>query len=255
MKKFIIFIFISLFLSSCGANNSDSSSTSSPLVAELILSKNIINVGDKIKFELYVRKGKENIENLDEAYYQIGPIDSQNNPAKVNIKRDEDGSYHFEKTFDKPGEYVITYHVSLNDQFYEETKRIVVNKKGEKNNNLGHTVHKETTKDNNNPNHSHNHNNEEVTNDNVSVHFMYDANKKSLIAHVTKENQPLKDARVRFEIWNKENNKNHTYLEATENASGEYIYSLDKNYSGEYTIVIHVEKEKIHYHQEESIKI
>ncbi|PLR77352.1 hypothetical protein CU633_11330 [Bacillus sp. V3-13] len=215
-------------------------------MAGLVLSKNSIQVGDTIKFELSIRKGGEFVNKLDQAYYQIGSMDNVHNRKKINIKRNND-VYSFERTFEKAGDYIITYYVSLNDQFYEETRKIVVTDEEEEN-------HEDHENNSTNEEEESNHSEHESAED-VSVHLMFDKSSKRLIAHVTKDNVPLQTARVRFEIWNEESGEKHLFLDTIENDDGEYIYELSDKLAGQYNVIIHVEKESIHFHQQQELTI
>lgn len=74
------------------------------------------------------------------------------------------------------------------------------------------------------------------------------------LAHVQLDQKALTDADVRFEFWKEGNNK-HEYIETTEKNPGEYAASLTFSEKGTYHLKLHVEKDKIHDHQEKTITV
>ena len=72
------------------------------------------------------------------------------------------------------------------------------------------------------------------------------------LAHVQLDQKALTGADVRFEFW-KEGNNQHQFIETSEKNPGEYAASLSFPEKGTYHLKLHVEKDKIHDHQEITI--
>lgn len=80
--------------------------------------------------------------------------------------------------------------------------------------------------------------------------------KATLSAHIQNEEVPLTGARVRFEIWD-DNNQAHDYLDATEEGDGAYTATNTFLTTGTYHVIVHVEKEQdqIHDHMETTVEV
>lgn len=78
-----------------------------------------------------------------------------------------------------------------------------------------------------------------------------------LSVHIQMEEIPLKEAKVRFEIWKKDSNQAHDYVDAAEEGEGAYTAAKTFSESGTYQVKIHVEKEEghIHDHIELSVEV
>jgi hypothetical protein len=73
-------------------------------------------------------------------------------------------------------------------------------------------------------------------------------------AHIQRDQKALSGANVRLEVW-KQGNEQHKFVEASEKKPGEYTASLSFPEKGTYHLKLHVEKEKIHDHQEKTVTV
>ena len=239
MKKVFYSAIIFLLLCGCSAQAKGDGSSSDPLVAKISIEDENVEPGEKVRFTLTVSKGEENVKKLDEAYYELVSVDEKNKVEKEDFEPNKNGEYSFVKEFEK------------GEQFFEETTTLLVGSEVSTEESHDHT--EVTTSDT----HEHETTNEtqegEKQKGNISTHLMYDSNAKKLLVHVSEGSAYLKEARVRFEIWNEKTAEKHTFLDTVEEKEGEYVHQLDSDYDGLYHVNIHVEKGETHYHKEEEV--
>jgi hypothetical protein len=73
-------------------------------------------------------------------------------------------------------------------------------------------------------------------------------------AHVGLDQKALSGANVRLEVW-KQGNGQHEFIETSEKKPGEYAATLSFPEKGTYHVKLHVEKDKIHDHQEKTVTV
>jgi hypothetical protein len=93
----------------------------------------------------------------------------------------------------------------------------------------------------------------------LSIHFesentIQSAKETTLTAHLQQGNSPLSEANVKFEVW-KDTEEKHRYIDAVEEAKGEYQAAASFSTAGTYYVKVHVEKGELHDHQDYTINV
>jgi YtkA-like len=119
---------------------------------------------------------------------------------------------------------------------------------------MGVLVFGQQAPENSNADHSHHY-----PHSNVSIEFEKNEtitadNEIALSAKIQNESQPLTDAIVIFEVW-KEDDGEHEYIDAIEERNGEYKARYTFPSQGTYKVKVHVNKEEIHEHIQQSIEV
>ncbi|WP_409302984.1 FixH family protein [Peribacillus sp. SCS-155] len=249
MKKYyILFISMFLLLAGCAQNDNSGSKQETPEFIEVsIKAPEKVKLNEVVTFEATVTQGKEKVDDADEVQFEFrkqGEAESE----MVDAKNQGSGVYAIKKAFKDNGIYIVVAHVTARDMHNMPSTKITVGTPDT----IAGQKHPESTEEA--PEHEHHHGNAEV-----AIHFDIDeavTSKKpvTLNAHIMHKDQPLTAARVRFEIW-KQGEQKHAFLEAKEQAGAEYNLNHTFAAPGQYQVVVHVEKDEIHEHQEQTVTV
>lgn len=201
------------------------------------------DVGETVELKAIVTYGDEKVKDADEVEFEYWEQGNEDDSTFIESTNNEDGTYIAEVTFEKDGVYEIYAHTTARDLHTMPKKAITI---GEGDSVEHHEEHEEG--------HEHNHS------EGLATHFVQPEDVKvnqeiDLIVHLQMDNQPLEEARVRFQI-NSDGAEKADWLEAEETIPGEYtsLHSFEKD--GTYTITIHIEdNEGLHEHVEQQIQV
>lgn len=246
----LLLILIIGLLAACGNNdkNEDKDQATEelkPLEVEFIVPEKA-DVGEKIQLKAVVTYGDEKVKDADEMNFEYWESGNDEDKTKVESTNNEDGSYTAEVTFDHDGVYEIYAHTTARDLHTMPKKSITIGVGASADHEAEHQEHAEG--------HDHGHN------EGLSMHFMKPEDIKAnqeieLAVHLQLDNEPLTNARVRYEIY-KEGSEKHDWVNTEETASGEYKASYSFTQDGTHTIVIHVEDNNgLHEHEEHVVEI
>ncbi len=246
-KKLTILILISmlgLVIAACGnkkdTNNADEEKKLVPIEVKLDVPEHG-EKGKAVSFSAKVKQGDENVDDASEVKYEVWENGHKEESEMIEAKHDKNGVYNAEKTFDEDGVYTVQVHVTARDMHTMPKAEIQI---GEA------TANHDEGEDHDDHDHE----------GSVSIHLMkpdtIKANEEAkMMVQVENEEQPLKDAKVRFEIY-KEGQEKHEYVELDSSKAGEYEVSYAFPESGTYNVQVHVTKgEELHTHKMETVEV
>lgn len=240
IKQFILIssILAILILSACAAKEKPKSTLDEVpeiLKVELTVPETAI-AGEEVTFSAAVSQGKKDIvEDADEVIFEILNLNSGSKDM-VEASLNKHKHYSIAYTFETNGSYDITSHVTARDMHTMPKKQVTVTGGKE---NAGETE-------------DHSHTEAQHPGHGVTIDFTEGTatigEAVMLVTNVSLDNEPLKDARIQYEIFRSDSER-HTWVEAPENESGVYQTEFTFTESGTYTIEVHVTKvHDIHDH-------
>lgn len=248
MKKklgFLMLTFMLIALAACGNDNAKGDPDTDldelqSLDVELHVTEEA-DVDETVDMEADVTYGDENVDDADEVIFEVWEEGDQDNSEMIDSTNNEDGSYSAETAFDHDGLFHVQVHVTARDLHTMPKKEITVGEGGE----YDEAVNAE----------------DEFDTDGFSMHFMEPEDVKAgdeteLMTHIEIDKEALKDADVRYEIWNYDEDNKHDWVDADETESGEYTGTHTFEEAGTYSIEIHVEDDDdLHEHTEVKIEV
>ncbi|HEY4553263.1 MAG TPA: FixH family protein [Bacillaceae bacterium] len=241
----------SLLLAACGSggNTGSQGDDGVPEILEVQLEvQETADVNEKIPLHATVIQGDEKVADADEVEYEIWEDGKKEDSQMIEAKNNKDGTYSAETSFEKDGVYMVQVHVTARGQHTMPKKTVTV---GE-----GVSAHAEG--DHHEGSHGHNHG---VHAEGFGMHFVKPESaakgqEQQLVVHLQMDDSPMKDARVRYEIWNHNAPDRHEWAKAEERKPGEYAAAFSFKETGAYTIVVHVENDEgLHEHEEHEIEV
>ncbi|MFD1039380.1 FixH family protein [Virgibacillus byunsanensis] len=203
------------------------------------------DVDETVELKAIVTYGDENVKDADEVKFEYWEKGNEEDSTMIETKNNQDGTYIAEVSFDHDGVYEMFAHTTAKD-LHTMPKRSITIGEGvsaeEHHDEAGGHEHSEHTKG-------------------FGMHFMelgdVKVNQKiDLNVHLQMDNEPLKNANVRYEIFNNSNTEKHDWVETEESVSGEYTSSFTFEEVGTYTITIHVENDEgLHEHEEHKVEV
>ena len=157
----------------------------------------------------------------------------------IDSVNEKDGNYTAETSFDQDGFFHIPSACNSGEHKHNYAcgTKVTVGDGGEYEETSGHDYH---TKG-------------------FAMHFMKPTNveagaEKALLVHIELDETPLEEAKVRYEI-SRESSEQHDWVDTKENAAGEYeaMYTFEE--AEDYTIIIHVENDELHEHEDHVIEV
>jgi hypothetical protein len=242
MKKFV-FVFFSLFIVLAGCSQTDEesepvSANKVPDMIEVIIqTPETIHPNEEVVIEVLVTQGDEKVDDANEVKFEIRKS-GQDELEMLDGIHQGNGIYSVEKTFDADGTYIVIAHVTARDMHNMPKKEIIIG-----------TPDQALAED---QSHDHGHSHVSIE---LQTNETFTVNKKAtLSAKILNEGKSLEDAIVSFEVW-QANQENRDFIDATEGSGGEYNATKTFSTPGTYEVKVHVKTEKIHEHQQESIKV
>lgn len=246
MKRTIGSVMLGIALMSLAACGNDAKTQDDEVPAILEVQLEVaehVEVDEKMDLKAVVTQGDEDVADADEVQFEIWEEGKKEESTMIDAVNNQDGTYEAETTFDHDGAFTVQVHVTARGMHNMPKQAVTVGEGAaeESHDDEGEDGHGEHA-------------------EGFSMHFMEPENVKKgdetdLIVHIQLENEPLKDARVRYEIW-EENAEEHEWLDAEEGAVGEYSSSFIFEETGNYHLIIHVQDdEDLHEHEEHQIAV
>jgi hypothetical protein len=248
MKKIVLLLLsLTVVLVGCTKAEEDSEAVISKvpeIIAVTIQTPENIKLNEEVTIQATVTQGNEKVKDANEVAFEVRNT-GQDEKEMLEGTHQGDGVYSVKKTFDKEGTYTIVAHVTARDMHHMPSKEVIVGNATDVTENKDH----ESTKG-----HGHNHGHSHIT-----IEFnkteAFTANKEtSLSAKIQNEGKPLKGAIITFEVWQADQEKRE-FIDAIESNEGEYMATHTFLSPGSYEVKVHVKKDEIHEHQQESIEI
>jgi len=229
MKRFqVLFILlISIFvIAACGKEENEKQTQQAPplpISVDLQVPETP-DVGQEVELAAKVTQGEEVVADASEVEFEI--IEETSGKKQMIPAELKDDVYSIMTTFDQPGSYTVTSHVTARDMHTMPTK--VVEVQGEAT----------TAPQEHSEGHSHHHGAVIDFEDGTAV-----AGEETILSTaITFEDEPLTEAAVRFEIW-KDGSEQHDWVDTTEITDGQYSARYTFKANSKYFVQVHVEKD------------
>lgn len=238
MKKVIAVLCISLIaLVACnsqGQNNTQKDAVPKEVKVEVKTNPETLKSNEKIELQAIVTQDGKAVDDAQDVKFETWKEADQNHAMTV-AQHKQNGIYVAEITFAENGVYHIIAHTNARDMHVMPEVKVLV----------GTQAAKDTS--NNGQDHS-----------NLSIRLMADSLQvnaaSKMMAHVEQNGSVLTGATVEFEMW-KDGNEKHEFAPAKEGMQGEYNASPVFKEAGSYHVKVHVEKDQLHDHIEQVVKV
>lgn len=243
MRKIYVLIlstFLVVFLAACGDTEDHEVITEAPELEPLLVDltvSNEVEIGETVGMSALVTMGDRKIDQASEVVYEVWEEGKKSDSIMIDSVNEGDGIYTAETSFEHDGQFHIQVHVTAEAQHTMPVQLVTVGDGGEYEETSGHDYHTEG----------------------FAMHFMKPTNveagaTKALNVHIELDEMPLEEAQVRYEIA-RSSSESHDWVDAKENAAGEYqaMYTFEE--AEVYTIIIHVENEELHEHEEHKVEV
>ena len=200
-----------------------------------------LDVDEKTTLSAKVTYGDEDVKDADEVQYEIWEKGKKEDSVMHDAKNKKDGTYTLDTSFDHDATYVVQVHVTAREQHNMPKNNITVGEGSDDSEQADGDHHEHKTKG-------------------FDMHFSEPTDVKQkeqtdLKVHIQIDDNPLKDADVRYEIWPGDSKK-HDWADAKETKDGEYKADYTFNEKGTYHMIIHVENdEDLHEHEEYRVTV
>lgn len=243
MKKvwgLILSVFLVGVLAACGETEEKEVITEAPELEPLLVDLTVTNdveVGETVEMSALVTIGERKIDDASEVVYEVWEEGKKSDSVMIDSVNEKDGIYTAETSFDHDGLFHIQVHVTAEAQHNMPVEQVTVGDGGEYEETSGHDYHTEG----------------------FAMHFMKPTNveagaEKALLVHIELDETPLEEAKVRYEI-SRESSEQHDWVDTKENAAGEYEAKYTFEEAEDYTIIIHVENDELHEHEDHVIEV
>lgn len=265
LKKMLSILLTVALLTACGTKQVQEQDLSNqdglvepalvPVVVEIFSVGDDFQAGEEGIIEVKVTQGEEAVADADEVLIEIWKKGEEENSINYEAENKGEGLYHLAHIFPEDGLYYVIAHVTARDMHVMPRKEFIIGEVSE--NEQGGFQHHHGQHDQHG--HHEHHEQHHHASDGLSIHLMkpdiLKAGETALwMVHLAEEDgQPLTEARVRFDYW--QDGQAHTLVDATETVAGEYTSEFSFSEIGEFRVVVHIEKDDLHEHQETRVHV
>ncbi|MFB4164447.1 FixH family protein [Alteribacillus sp. JSM 102045] len=250
MKK-ISGIFILIFLlAACGQTNEnqeqsgDNSDSPEPIEVEIDM-ENEAEAEEEIKIGAHVTQGEETVTDANEVLFEIWKEGEKEDSEEIMAEEPANNTYFIKQSFEEDGIYHVTAHVTARGMHSMPTEEITVGEaeqeesKAEEDSEDIHAGHQHGSP---------------VTADLQSPSEIKAGEETELSFQIAEEGEPINEARVRLEIWQR-GDDTREWVD-TEEKNGMYAASHTFENSGDYMVTVHIEdQEDLHEHVDKIISV
>ncbi|WP_303969498.1 FixH family protein [Sporosarcina ureae] len=202
------------------------------------------NANEPVTLTTLVTQGEEKVDDASEVEYEIWEEGKKEDSILVETTNEKNGIYSAETTFETDGMYHVQVHVTARDMHVMPEKQIQIGDATHQSD--GHESAKEG---------QHHEHGEGV--EGLALHFMQPKGAKAatdteLMTHAQLDGEAIK-AQVRYEIISAD--KETTWVDTEESKPGEYTANYQFPKAGSYQVIIHIENEDIHEHEEHIVEV
>ena len=200
------------------------------------------NSNEPVTITTHVMQDGENVEDASEVEYEIWEEGKKEDSILVETSNDKEGIYSADTTFETDGMYHVQVHVTARDMHIMPEKTIQI---GDATNHPDEHASAQDGK-------------HESAVKGLSLHFMQPkatavSTDTELTTHAQIDGKAIEDAQVRYEIVAE--NKETTWIDTEESVPGEYTANHQFTEAGSYQVLVHIENEDIHEHEEHTVEV
>jgi len=246
-----VITFAMVFVSACGgSDNQDTAQEEAdePKILEVQFDlPETADVNETIELKATVTYGDELVEDAAEVIFEHWEQGNEDDSTMVEANNNEDGTYTAEVIFEEDGLYEIYAHTTARDMHTMPKKSVAIG-----------DAESQEADDEHHEDDSHDHGEHA---EGFELHFENPENVQAgqetdLTVQLQLDNEPLEDARVRYEITSDDYPDMHEWVDTEEFEAGEYNVAYTFEESGSYDIMMHVENDDgLHEHEEHRVEV
>ena len=200
------------------------------------------NANEPVTISTHVTQDGENVEDASEVEYEIWEEGKKEDSIFVETSNDKEGIYSADTTFETDGIYHVQVHVTARDMHIMPEKTIQIG-------DAAHHADEHTSAQDGK---------HESAIKGLSLHFMQPkatavSTDTELTTHAQMDDKAIEGARVRYEIVGA--NKETAWVDTEESIPGEYTAKHKFPEAGSYQVIVHIENEHIHEHEEHTVDV
>lgn len=204
------------------------------------------NANEPVTITTLVTQGEETVDDASEVEYEIWEEGKKEDSIHVETTNEKEGIYSAETTFETDGMYHVQVHVTARDMHVMPEKQIQIGDA------THHADGHESAQDGQHNEHGHG------ATEGLSLHFMQPeaataTTATELMTHAQLDGEALEDTQVRYEVIDAK--KETKWVDTEETKPGEYTANYQFPAAGSYQVIIHVENEDIHDHEEHTVDV
>jgi hypothetical protein len=259
LNRWIGLLLSAAILTGCNSVNDmekDKASVEAPALIEVTIKTTPEKAlpGDEVLIEASVTQSGEPVDNANEVSFEVWNSDDKEHEM-INAEHNGEGIYSIRKEFEKDGVYSIVAHVTAREQHTMPKMEYVVGEPASVQDEID--ANSETSS-----NHEHSHSDSQVDHHgegNIVIELKIPDeiranNSVALEVFILHKEEPLTDAKVKFELWS-ENATKHDFIQTTETDAGTYTAQYEFNQTGKNFITVHVQNSELHEHIERELDI
>lgn len=214
------------------------------LEVELTITEEVA-IDEPVLMEAVVSMGEEKIKDADNVVFEVWEEGNKDASEMIKSVNEKDGKYTAETSFDTDGLYHIQVHVDARGQHTMPKSVVTVGDGGE------YESTEEATEE-----HA-GHDSDGFTMDFMNPNTAEVNKEVELLVDIALDGEPLESAKVRYEIWDKnDNDAKHDWVDTEELNPGEYAVLFEFEKTGTYHVEIHVQDDKdLHEHEGHEIEV
>lgn len=249
MKKISGIFLLSLLLAACGQTGekdeqtSDNTDPEEPIEVEIEMVEEA-EQEEEVEIAAFVTQGEEKVTDANEVLFEIWKEGKKAESEEFLAEEPEDNKYSITHTFEENGEYHVTAHVTARGMHSMPTAEIAV----------GQSVKKTEENGEETDIHAGHQHGSPVTADLQSPSELKAGEEMEMSFQVAEKGDPIRNARVRLEIWQK-GDDTREWIDAEE-GNGVYNASHTFEESGDYMMTVHIEDEEdLHEHVDKVVSV
>lgn len=235
--QLIITVGLLLFVAACG-DKTDEAEPEELLALDVdFIIDETADVGEEVELKAVVTYGDEKVTDASQMDFEVWERGKEDESETIEAENHEDGTYTIQYTFEDDGIYEMFAHTTAHEQHTMPKKEITIGEGGE------YADEDEES----------NYHTEGFDMNFMDVDHAVAGEDTDLVVQLTLDDEPYEELDVRYEVVFHEE---HDWIDAEEDATGEYTSSHTFDEAGTYEVIIHVEDdEDLHEHETVEVEV
>ncbi len=235
-----------MLVAACGATEEEQSGGAldelTPIEVDLDVPESA-EIGVAVPFSSSVTQGEDLVEDASEVVYEIWIEGQKEQSELIEAEKQEGHVYLLDHTFEEAGLYHVQTHVTARGLHRMPTAQIQVGKI--------ETSEEEELEEDHSHEHAHHHTHEHQKNIEIDTSVETD---KRLVIHIAIEGIAYTGGAVTLEMW-QAGDEQRQWLDLEEKDEGQFeLHSIDE-FSGTYSVIVHIQDEELHEHIEMELEL